>query len=105
MNNLIDKKAVLDALDQIKWSLWEIDIPSPTVPEYIEHHRDVQSVMKRVDEIREKIESLPSSQPEIGRCKDCKWWGKAGCAISIVDASDRPKENDFCSFAERKDNG
>lgn len=41
----------------------------------------------------------------VTHCKDCKWWGKAGCAISIVDASDRPKENDFCSFAERKDNG
>lgn len=40
----------------------------------------------------------------VTHCRDCKWWGKAGCAISIVDASDRPKENDFCSFAERKDN-
>ena len=38
----------------------------------------------------------------VTRCKDCEWWGKAGCAISIVDDSDRPKENDFCSFAERK---
>lgn len=28
--------------------------------------------------------------------------GKAGCAISIVDDSDRPKETDFCSFAERR---
>ena len=103
MNNLIDKKAVLDALDQIKWSLWEIDIPSPTVPEYIEHHRDVQSVMKRVDEIREKIESLPSSQPEIGRCKDCKWWDNhdggerclyPGCGLMWA----RPDA--FCSFWE-----
>ena len=48
------------------------------------------------------LNSLPSS--EIIRCKDCKWFGDIGCAIRIVDDSDSPSENDFCSFAERKDN-
>ena len=37
------------------------------------------------------------------RCKDCKWFGKSGCAILIVDESDKPKEDDFCSWAERKE--
>ena len=37
------------------------------------------------------------------RCKNCKWWNKPGCAISIVDESDKPHENDFCSFGERRD--
>ena len=37
------------------------------------------------------------------RCKDCKWFGKSGCAILIVDESDMPKENDYCSWAERKE--
>ena len=36
------------------------------------------------------------------RCNDCKWFGKMGCAIEVVDETDMPKENDFCSFAERK---
>ena len=36
------------------------------------------------------------------QCKDCKWFGEIGCAINIVDDSDKPKEDDFCSFAERK---
>lgn len=40
---------------------------------------------------------------ELVRCKDCKWFGKMGCAIEVVDETDMPKENDFCSFAERKD--
>lgn len=39
----------------------------------------------------------------IVRCKNCKWWNEPGCAISIVDESDRPHENDFCSFGERRD--
>ena len=40
---------------------------------------------------------------ELIRCKDCKWFGKSGCAILIVDESDKPKEDDFCSWAERKE--
>lgn len=39
---------------------------------------------------------------EVVRCKDCKWFNKIGCAIKIVDESDKPHEDDFCSFAERK---
>lgn len=39
----------------------------------------------------------------VTRCKDCKWFGKIGCAIKIVDESDKPKENDFCSYAEQKE--
>ena len=37
------------------------------------------------------------------RCKDCKWFGKLGCAIYIYDDSDRPKEDDYCSFGERRE--
>lgn len=50
------------------------------------------------------IEDLPTAQSEIIRCKDCKWFNRIGCAINMVDDSVRPGENDFCSFAERKDN-
>ena len=39
---------------------------------------------------------------EVVRCKDCKWFNKIGCAIKIVDESDKPHEDDFCSFAERR---
>ena len=48
------------------------------------------------------INKLPSAHQEIIRCKDCKWFGDFGCAIRIVDDSDKPTENDFCSFAERR---
>ena len=40
---------------------------------------------------------------EVIRCKDCKWFNRLGCAVRIVDDSDKPTENDFCSFAERKE--
>ena len=40
---------------------------------------------------------------EVVRCKDCKWRGKLGCAITIVDESDKPKDDDFCSWGERRE--
>lgn len=57
---LISKKASIDALDEIHHALWEIDIPSPTVPEYIEHHESVKKVMKVVLKKREELKNLPS---------------------------------------------
>lgn len=50
------------------------------------------------------VSGMPDEEPEVIRCKDCRWFKKLGCAIKIVDDSDKPKENDFCSFAERKTN-
>lgn len=50
------------------------------------------------------IRSVPSADVEpVVRCKDCKWFGDIGCAIKIIDDSDKPKEDDFCSFGERMD--
>ena len=50
------------------------------------------------------IKKLSSAKKtEIIRCKECKWFGEIGCAILIVDDTDKPTENDFCSFAERKE--
>lgn len=53
---------VFTALQDIDHALWEIDIPSPTVPEYLEHHRQVQDVMKLVEqkamEIRKSVEGM-----------------------------------------------
>lgn len=50
---------------------------------------------------------LPSAQPEIIRCKDCKWLNTEDCgnecdcpngfAVGYVD------DNDYCSRAERRD--
>ena len=45
---------------------------------------------------------LPSAQPEIIRCKDCKWHQGAEC-VRFADV--RPFADDFCSRAERKTDG
>lgn len=53
------------------------------------------------------IEQVVKEQPtadvvEVIMCKDCKWFNDIGCAINIIDDCDKPSENDFCSFAERR---
>lgn len=64
MSDLIDRQAAIDALDEIRHALWEIDIPSPTVPEYVEHHEQVQSVWKLLDKKQKELYALLSAQPE-----------------------------------------
>lgn len=57
----------------------------------------------RVDEIDNAIATLvnlPSAQPEIIYCKDCKWKQGAEC-VRFADV--RPFPSDFCSRAERRE--
>ena len=62
-NDLISRQAAIDALDEIRHALREIDIPSPTVPEYIEHHEQIQSVWKLLDKKQKELYVMPSAQP------------------------------------------
>lgn len=62
-------------------------------PTIVEFEGDINKVIVKGEEYH-----------RIVRCKDCKWFGKVGCAIKIVDESDKPEENDYCSFGERKSN-
>ena len=55
------------------------------------------------------LEKLPSAQPEIIRCKDCKnsehWYrDKRRCFLWAEDGIG-VFDDGFCSYAERKENG
>ena len=56
--------------------------------------------MERVRIEKEDAETAPTvdAVPVI-RCRNCKWFGKVGCAIMIADDYDKPTEDDYCSFA------
>ena len=56
-----------------------------------------------VDIVVEKLKKDENICIPVIRCKNCKWFGEIGCAIKIIDESDKPTENDFCSFAELKE--
>lgn len=62
------------------------------------------------------IKALPSAQPEIIRCKDCKYWQDQEDGVVEVPICARPEnkfdkhpmimiigKDGFCSFAERRE--
>ena len=89
----IDADALAREIEKIKWNLQMLDDTQST-----------DKVWNGVRMVEKKVESAPTIDAEpVVRCKDCRWFGKIWCAIEVVDETDMPKENDFCSFAERKD--
>lgn len=59
-------------------------------------------------DIKEAIEQLPSAQPEIIRCKDCKYGGmkefeEGYCGGGAIDQEITGM--DYCSWAERRTDG
>ena len=61
----------------------------------IDSHRTKQQMLA-------VLESLPPAQPEIVRCKDCIWKQGSEC-VRFADV--RPFPDDFCSRAERREDG
>lgn len=51
-------------------------------------------------DVMEKISELPSAQPEIIRCKDCKYYVSSGWCEGIGTCV---SSDDFCSRAERRE--
>lgn len=37
-------------IEQLREIVWGEDIPSPSVPEYVEHHESIQKILKFIDE-------------------------------------------------------
>ena len=76
MNDLISRQAAIDELDKGAWG--------------VEWDKTLAKTM---------IESLPSAQPEIIRCKECLWRIGRDC----TRFTDLPVYmDDFCSRAERR---
>lgn len=67
----IDKKSAIDALKAIRYGLWEIDIPSPTVPEYVEHHEQIKNMLEITDGWIKKLEEQPTA--DVVERKKGKW--------------------------------
>ena len=42
------RRNIVDDLKEIYQAIYDVDIPSPTVPEYREHHEQMQSLMALV---------------------------------------------------------
>ena len=84
MSDLISRQAAIDALSTI--TMYKGSIPFDT------------AVMR--------IKELPSAQPEIIRCKDCRYYQDSNDGYPHInckwDANETPDADDFCSGAERR---
>ena len=83
-NDLISRQAAIDAIEKMN------------IPEDM-------CVFEILSHIEVEIATLPSAQPEIIRCKDCKNYYPIEklCGIN----GEPWKEEDFCSYAERREDG
>lgn len=45
---------IIQELKDLRYEVWLRDIPSPTVPEYQEHHRDIQDILAQIDRLIER---------------------------------------------------
>ena len=67
---------------------------------------NARNVVNYINKVVGKIENLPSAQPEIIRCKDCKhsehWYrDKSRCFLWHEEGID-VFDDGFCNYAERR---
>lgn len=90
MDDTISRAAAIEAVRQLVIAGWGTD------------HGVMDS-----DVIYETLEELPSAQPEIIRCKDCKWFKLSSyntLGIHICQKFSGVRgEHDFCSRGERRE--
>ena len=85
MNDLIDRQAAIDALNKLKI------------------YRPLDSDRYVISDCLNKIVNLPSAQPKIIRCKDCKhWYSDADTGMSCEFTNMFQPEDGFCNWAERR---
>lgn len=109
MNDLIERNAALDALDekieQCNKALEYFDISSKD--EYALNFEKVS-----LSYYREKLEKIPFAHSEVVKCKDCKYWriwereslGSTNATTSWLPCRQvMTNENWFCGYAERRE--
>lgn len=61
--------------------------------------------------IQQAVDEQPTADVvEVVRCKDCQWYGiERACPLAAsglsADCIKLPKEDDFCSYGERRNDG
>ena len=114
MSDLIDRQAAIDASvkmvsEGIEWiPVYHLKSLPSAQPE--PHYDEWCTDCKEYDHERHCCprwnrvirETLKDAQPEIIRCKDCKWKQGSEC-VRFADV--RPWPDDFCSRAERRTDG
>ena len=62
-----DLLKIKDGLEGLRHFTWLRDIPSPTCPEYVEHHKSIQEILGEIDAIISEVDDMI-----LGLEDDCK---------------------------------
>ena len=99
MSDLIDRKAVIDALNKM----------CDVVCQYSKKQRDVMCGACSLGNAFDVIEALPSEQPEIIRCKECKhrYTDGENVVFNVCELNHNKVQSDdwYCADAERRTDG
>lgn len=94
MSDPIDRQSAIEAIEQMQMPIMRSEFP------------EEQFVFTGMSEALQAIKDLPSAQPVIIRCKDCKYYRP------MIDQDDlcvyremQVFPNDYCSRAERREDG
>lgn len=103
MKDLIERQAAIDYCYQL------INVEHEQGSDEMNYGRER---VNQTETILHHLEFMPSEQPEIIQCKDCKYW-REGVAYSycdklfnmgVLDVYDyMVSDDDFCSKAERRE--
>ena len=103
MADLIDRQAAIEAMEDVDW--YHINSNGQLV--HGANSKEDEPLYKAED-VYKVLNDVPSAQPEIIRCKDCKYsdtdntLGVMFCwRVSYHEAS----EEGFCSWAKRRTDG
>ena len=97
MRDLISRQAAIDALDVLcQEHRYKIPGKRETYSQYNEAWQDA------LDRAEGAIFNLPSAQPEIIRCRNCKF-ASGDSRVCMKFGHSPIGELDFCAWAERKE--
>ena len=107
MDDLINRQSALDALDK----RFESFIKRFGYDSYERADEKTKLVCDGLSEAEDVIMGLPSAQPDIIRCKDCKYWHSGSCEYPehVVNCQDyyvgdiETEAEHFCGYAERRE--
>lgn len=95
MSDLIDRQAAIGIIQSLY----------PGIPRVPWLRKYWQERYEPYINTEKTIRTLPSAQPEIIYCGECKHMMPDGKCRQFADSTIRPSASDFCSAGERKDNG
>ena len=94
MSDLIDRQALIESLYESFVNAQEWVFEASDAETKVRAKSAVATFMEAIL----RVKQMPSTHPEIIRCKDCKYWDVSGYCIDFMTQD----KNGFCSWAERR---